>query len=358
MHIVLSNASLSWGGVHRVTEILARGLQQRGHEVVVFGRPDSMLEERIRNVAPFEGVLRGMDFHPVALWRTARSMKRHHTQVALALMKKDVRLTVLAARALGIPAVIRHNQEQALPRGPQSRFLYGGSLFHVTNADATRQVLLASSQWLVPSRVEVIYNGIDAASYLNAQPIAIDIPDGAVRFGMIANLGMRKGIVELAEAWWRVAEVVPNAHLLIAGKGGAEGKFRGMLDGAPRVHWLGYRSDVPNVLASLDVLVLPSYREGAPNVVLEAMASRVAVIATAVSGTPELVRDGIEARLVPARESAPLAAAMIEFARDNHLRRRFADAGHERVLRDFTLDGMLDNYERLFSRLVGETART
>src|SRR3954471_10592899 len=106
MRIVLSNASVNWGGVHRVTEILARGLEARGHDVVIFGRPDSMLEERLRNVARFEGVLRGIDMDPLTIWRSARLLRRHRAQVVLALMKKDVRLTVVAARLSGVPTVI------------------------------------------------------------------------------------------------------------------------------------------------------------------------------------------------------------------------------------------------------------
>jgi L-malate glycosyltransferase len=352
MRIVLSNASVNWGGVHRVTEVLARGLQARGHDVVVFGRPGSMLEERMRGAAPFEPVLRGLDLHPPTLWRAARALRRHRAQVVLALMKKDVRLTSVAARAVGVPVVMRHNHEQPLPGGLRGRLLYGGAAMHVTNAEATRRVVLASAPWLRAERVEVIYNGIDATRYAGAQPVALGTPAGAVRFGFVANFDRRKGVAELARAWWRVAEAVPAAHLVIAGKGLQEARFREMLAGAPRVHWLGYRRDVPNVLAALDVLVLPSHLEGAPNVVLEAMSSRIAVLATAVSGTPELVRDGLEARLIPPRDADALAAAMVELANDAGLRARLAAAGHERVLKEFTIEGMIDRYEDLFARVA------
>jgi glycosyltransferase involved in cell wall biosynthesis len=83
------------------------------------------------------------------------------------------------------------------------------------------------------------------------------------------------------------------------------------------------------------------------------MAAGTPVLATAVSGTPELVRDGVEARLVPARDPDALAAAMVEMATDAALRARLAAAARERVLRDFTIDGMLDRYEALFARVVG-----
>lgn len=352
MRIVLSNASAAWGGVTRVTEILARGLLARGHDVRVFGRPGSILEERLRGVAPFAGVLGGLDLDPATLWRSARELRRHRTQAVLALMKKDVRQTCVAARALRIPVVLRHNQEQALPGGPRGRLLYGGAALHVTNAQATRRVVLASAPWLRPDRVEVVYNGIDAAPYAAAEPVGLDLPEGAVRLGFVSNVDRRKGVAELAQAWRMAADRIPAAHLLIAGTGLEEAHLREMLAGAPRVHWLGYRRDVPRVLKALDVMVLPSRVEGAPNVVLEAMAAGTPVLATAVSGTPELVRDGLEARLVPARDPHALAAAMVEMATDAGLRARLAAAARERVLREFTIDGMLDRYEALFARVA------
>jgi glycosyltransferase involved in cell wall biosynthesis len=351
MRIVLSNASVRWGGVHRVTEVLARGLRQRGHEVVVFGRPASMLEERMRPVAPFEPVLGGMDLGPPSLWRAARALRRHRADVVVALMKKDVRLTAVAARAMGIPVVVRHANDQPLPRGARGRLLYGAAM-HVTNADATRRTILASAPWLAPERVEVIHNGIDPAPFETAAPVPLEVPEGAVRIGYVGSFEPRKGLRVLAAAWPRVAEAVPDAHLLLAGKGSEEPALREMLAGAPRVHWLGYRSDVPEVMAALDVLVLPSFVEGAPNVVQEAMAARRAVVATAVSGTPELVRDRDEALLVPAGDADALAAAMTELARDAALRERLAAAAHARVRAEFTLERMLDRYEHLLQRVA------
>ena len=81
MRIVLSNASYAWGGVHQVTEALARGLRARGHEVVVFVRPGSSLETRIREVAPVEPILKGMDLSPAAVWRATAALRRHRPDV-------------------------------------------------------------------------------------------------------------------------------------------------------------------------------------------------------------------------------------------------------------------------------------
>lgn len=353
MKVVLSNASHAWGGVHRVTETLARGLQARGHEVVVFGRPASMLEERMRGVAPFEGMLSGMDLHPATLWRARAALSRHRPDVVVALMKKDVRLTAPVAWAMGIPVVVRHANDQRLKGGPYGRFLYGTvPALHVTNAEATRRTILASAPWLAPERVRVIHNGIDPRPFETAEPLALDLPADAVRIGYAGSFEPRKGLPVLGRAWHAVAAAVPNANLLLAGKGSQEDEMRRVLAGAPRVHWLGYRADVPRVMRSLDVLVLPSYVEGAPNVVQEAMCAGLAIVATAVSGTPELVRGGAEALLVPPGDADALARALIAVSSDAELRARLAAAGHERIRAEFTLDAMLDAYEQALSDVI------
>ncbi len=354
MRIVLSNTSKKWGGVHTVTEILARGFLVRGHDVRIFGSPDTMLEERMRDVAPFDAILGAMDFSPASMWRVSRTLRAHRTDVVLTLTKKDVTLSGPPAYGLRIPVVIRHANQQAVGWSPHFRFLYGEvPAMHVTNAEATRRTILESAPWLSPERVRVIYNGVDPAPFINADPIPLQLGAGATKIGFVGSFEGRKGVIELANGWRRVAAALPHTHLLLCGKGSKEDEMRHILDGAPNVHWLGYRKDVPSVMRALDMLVLPSHVEGAPNAVLEAMTAGAAVVATGVSGTPELVRDGIEARLIPARDEEALVAALIEVASNSELRQAMIRASKLRVGEKFTIPRMLDAYEGLFSAVIG-----
>lgn len=353
MRIVLSNASSRWGGVHKVTEILARGFLDRGHGVTVFGFPGGMLEQRMNGVAPFEPILSGMDFHPRVVWRAGRALRRHRAEIVLAMMKKDVRQTALAAHALGIPVVVRHANQQALGRGQYVRALYGHvTAMHVANAEATRRTLVESAPWLPAGKIRVIYNGVDPAPFAGATPLHLGVPAGSTVIGYVGSFEARKGVLELARAWRQVAGEKPDAYLVLCGKGKLEARMRSLLEGVPRVVWLGYRTDVPNVMRSLDMLVLPSYVEGAPNVVLEAMSAGVAVVATDVSGTPELARDGVEARLVPPRDVDALALGMIELASDPVLRARMVSLAKRRVAECFTIPRMIDEYLELFGEIL------
>ncbi|MEO5588443.1 MAG: glycosyltransferase family 4 protein [Gemmatimonadaceae bacterium] len=267
-------------------------------------------------------------------------------------MKKDVTMTAVAAKLLGIPVVVRHANERPLGSGPYWRALYGRlPTRHVTNAEATKRILLTSAPWLQDRDIEVIYNGVEASTYDSALPADLGIPGGALAVGFAGSFEARKGVRELVHAWREAAAAVPAAHLVLVGKGTLEAEMKASLGDTPRVHWAGYRTDMPAVLKALDVLVLPSYVEGAPNIVMEAMAAGVPVVATAVSGTPELVRDGIEARLLQPRDSGALARALVEVLSNEGLRKGFVSAASDRVRRLFGVGKMIDSYERMLTGL-------
>jgi glycosyltransferase involved in cell wall biosynthesis len=170
------------------------------------------------------------------------------------------------------------------------------------------------------------------------------VPEDAVLLGEIARLCDVKGQRELIEA----TALSPGVHVALAGadleQGGA---YRAMLEAlarergvSDRVHFLGFRDDAAAVLDQLDVLVLPSWIEGLPIVVLEAMAHAKPVIATPVGGIAELVADGETGLLVPPREPGQLAEAIRSLAADPALRDRLGRAGRERVEREFSESAM------------------
>ncbi len=120
-----------------------------------------------------------------------------------------------------------------------------------------------------------------------------------------------------------------------------------------RIHRLGRRDDVPGLLRAADILVLPSLWEGMPNVVLEAMAARLAVVATDVEGTEDLVLPGRTGWLVPPRDVEALAEALLQAAANPLQTRRRGAAGRARVESQFRMDRIVRDYENLWSRVLG-----
>jgi glycosyltransferase involved in cell wall biosynthesis len=344
---------MKWGGVHVVTELLARGLASRGHDVTIFGAPRSILEQRMRDVAPFEPILRGMDLHPGTIWRISRALRRHRPQVVLALMKKDVRLTVPAARAHGIPSVVRYANDRPLTGWIYDRALFGTlPALHIANSHATRQTLLRSAGWLAPEKVIVIHNGIDPLPIDSAKPVDLGLPPGSVAIGFSGRLERRKGLLDLINAWPRVAAAVPNAHLIITGRGPDEAEARELAGNSPRIHWKGYRDHIGSVLQSLDIAVVPSHWEGFGLIAAEAMIAGLPVVAANASSLPEIVADGRHGRLVPPHDPPALADALIELARDRSLRARMGSEGRKHALENFTAGRMVEQFEEALASVA------
>jgi len=213
---------------------------------------------------------------------------------------------------------------------------------------------------LDPDRLIVIPNGVDVARFESAAPVdrrAIGVPLNSVLALYVGRFDPQKGLETLLEAAALVARSRPDWHLAMAGDGPLRSSLLNQANDRPdlagRVHWLGRRDDVPGLLKTADLLVLPSLWEGMPNVVLEAMAAALSVVATAVEGTEDLVIPGQTGWLVPPGQPEPLAEALIEAAADMTLRLRFGRNGRSRVEAEFTPERVVAAYEALWARILG-----
>ncbi|MEZ5951219.1 MAG: glycosyltransferase [Planctomycetaceae bacterium] len=166
---------------------------------------------------------------------------------------------------------------------------------------------------------------------------------------MIGQIGLRKGHDTLPEALSTVAPSLPEWHFLILGErfsNKAEShEFIEQLDQIsaraglePRIHWLGYMNDVPSVLAQADLLIHPARQEPFGRVLLEAAAAGVAILATDVGGTTELLKHGETAWLVPPNDVARLAAACQEVMQNQALRETLGSSARDHVKRNLTLE--------------------
>ena len=217
-----------------------------------------------------------------------------------------------------------------------------------------------------PERLTAIANGVDPEPIDRAEPLpraAIGLAPEDVCALFIGRLDVQKGLPTLFEAVGQVIAERPDWRLVMVGDGPERPWLEHQLALnrrlAARVRWLGRRDDVPALLKMADMLVLPSLFEGMPNVVLEAMAARRAVVATAVEGSEELVVPGETGWLVPPRDPEALALALLEAAADPDRRRRFGDAGHARAEAEFSLERMSSAYQRLWADVLGfEETRT
>lgn len=220
----------------------------------------------------------------------------------------------------------------------------------VTNADAIAEEYLSRGIGQ-PEQYTTVYSGIDVDQFQGIEPAA-DITGNGVRVVMIGRLADGKGFEDLLAALDRLGRDDLSVYLV------GDGPLRQSLkreierrDLDEMIHMLGYRDDVPAILAACDVFVLPSYREGTPRVITEAMASGLPVVSTDIAGIPEQVADGENGFLIEPGNIEELVTSIERLIKSPDLRKQFGDAGQERV-EQFSLDAMLSDIEIVYQNLI------
>jgi glycosyltransferase involved in cell wall biosynthesis len=206
--------------------------------------------------------------------------------------------------------------------------------------------------------VSVIENGIEVERFAIGRTREelcreLGLPSERFLIGTIGRLVPEKGHHLLIEAAASLREAFPNAFYVIAGDGALLPSMEKMvadLGVSDRFRFLGACNRVPELLAALDVFILPSISEGLPMVILEAMAARKPIIATSVGAISQVLTDG-ECGLVVSPSSSSLAAATSRIARDPDLRQRLAHTAYERVRDRYSSERMAQRYAAIFDRV-------
>ncbi|HEU4884902.1 MAG TPA: glycosyltransferase [Longimicrobium sp.] len=356
MFILAHNSSKAFGGGEIGTVLLLAGLQRRGHRVLMLFR-DPEKADRAASYGIPTGVQRiGGDamLHDAA--RLAARLRRERPDAVILTTFKKVFLSGLGARMAGAPFVVQRIvlQGDTPARGGRYRLALRRMVDRVVlNADAMRAPFLAGDPALDPAKVVTILDGV-RAPVRGGEPGAVrhelGIPADALVVGSVARLAGQKRFDRLLRALAMLPEPV---HCLIAGDGPAMEGIRSVaaeLGMADRVHLAGFRRDVGDVLAAMDVFAISSDREGFANAMLEAMASGIPVVSTDVSGA----REALDAApgeppvgIVTGFGEAELAEAIGGLLRDADGRRRMGAAARERALGRFGEERFLDEWERL-----------
>lgn len=245
--------------------------------------------------------------------------------------------------------------------GPVERFLH--RRMDVVAGNSMSVVAQLREEGVPEQRLRLIYNGVDLNGFvdLSARGVARserDIAPDVIVFVIVANLLRYKGYDDLLEALSIAAPSLPDKWVLLcAGRDGGIGEHLttqaqrlGLKD---RIRFLGPVADVPRLLAAADIALLTSHEEGFSNAVIEYMAAGLPVIATDVGGNVEALDHGQAGVVVPARNSAALATAICELARDPELRRSLGDTARRRVTEHFSLEACVRGYDALYNQLTG-----
>jgi glycosyltransferase involved in cell wall biosynthesis len=266
----------------------------------------------------------------------------------------------LAARRAGVPVIICALHSTGWPH--QITWL-NRRLTNITDAFiAAAQPHarhLVHSERLPAPRVWVIPNGVDTDRYRPSRPDSkiraeLGISSGAPLAGIVAVLRPEKNHEFFLQVARRVRHEVPDAHFLVVGDGPRRGDLESLarqLELSKCVHFLGQRTDVPDVLNLLDVFVLTSRMEANPVSILEALASGTPVVATRVGSIGETVLDGRNGYLVEPGDASSMATRLAELLQDPARARQFGSAGRRHVVQNWSLERMVSGYQELIERL-------
>jgi glycosyltransferase involved in cell wall biosynthesis len=227
-----------------------------------------------------------------------------------------------------------------------------------------------------PDKIAVLHhgsiNGVAAETAFNPARVGgtvratergrYGIPLDAEVIGFVGRVVRDKGLVELVEAWQTLRAERPELHLLVVGPFEPQDplppEVEKLLRTDPRVHLTGMNWDTPPLYTAMDVVVLPTYREGFGIVAIEAAAMELPVVATEVPGCVDAVQDSVTGTLVPPRDAAALTEAIRLYLLDPQLRRRHGRAGRERVLREFRQEDIWEELYAEYTRLLQMRQRT
>lgn len=344
------------GGGERWMIRAARGLAGRGHNVILA----SKCESEIIGAAARSGLRTAVmnihrDVSPLETMRIARFLIKERIDILVCNLNKDVRVAGLAARLAGRPVVIARHGTLLCRRTWRHRMtlvnLTDGIL---TNAKSIKAIY-DSYGWFGPDHVRVIYNGIENVPPGNAYDFSNELPGKKVIFSA-GRLTELKGFIHLVRAASFIARERQDVVFVVAGRGDQEKSLAHnieLLGLSEHFRLIGYKEDVLPYVKGCDLFVLPSLSEGMPNAVMEAMAVGKPVVATAVSGVPELVEDRISGILVPPADPEALAREILGLLDDPGMARTMAQKARERVEENFTYTGMIEALESYFNEKIG-----
>lgn len=358
-------------------------LSERGFAVAGVGSESGVTFED--HGIPYHRYSLSRALDPLGDLRSYRQLRRifleHAPSVVHAFDTKPAMLAPFAAAGVGVPVRVRtvtgmgHVFSDRAPRSLMLRPVYrrmqraasrAVSLTIFQNSDdheyfLDNEMVAAASSAIVPG------SGIDAEQVQGRRPSPaalqvlrkeLGLGDGPV-VTMVARLVRYKGVREFCQAARSVRLVRPECTFLLVGPLGSEGKQavrRSEVENHPDVRWLGPRDDVPALLALTDVFVLPSYyREGVPRVLLEAGAMGLPLVSTDMPGCREVVRDGWNGALVPARDAMALARSLTDLLDGGpEGLARMGERSRSHVAERFTLAHVADAYSEIYQRLLAQ----
>ncbi len=367
IRVALAITELEVGGAERCLVSLAKGLKGGRFEPAVYSlapRPqpgrDGLVQELEDGQIPahFIGVRSKTQF-----WSAVRGLRNHLRRQSPHLLQSFLFhanvTSCLAGKLAGVPIIVtgvrvadpsrcRHFLERRFANRAEKIVCVSDSVQEFCRVEAG----------LPPEKLIAISNGIDVRQYpaQSVEDLAqFGIPASASVVGYVGRLDVQKGLDWLLDVAPKILDQLDHFHFLFVGDGPLRSRLveqarRLGIEG--RVHFAGWRADVPRILAACSLIVLPSRWEGMPNILLEAMASNRPVVASRAHGVTEILGPSAAEQCVDFGDSDALLAMVVRICQDKQLAARLGQDNRNRVADHFSLAKMLSAYVTLYDSLL------
>ena len=300
----------------------------------------------------------GGDLDLRLLWRLRRIIATEQPDVVHLHSRRGADLLGgIAARLCGVKTVLSRRVDNPEP-GWWVRWKYRLYDRVITISQGIYEVL--ASEGVAPEKLVCVRSAVSPQAFARNCDRewfreTFQLTDGELTLAVIAQLIPRKGHRYLLQAMPELLADFPSLRVLLFGQGPEETRLRAQVEElglADKVTFAGFRSDLPQILPCLDLVVHPALMEGLGISLLQAAGAGVPIVAVAAGGMPEVVRDGVNGLLVPPADSQALAAAISRLLADAQLRQRMGAAGRELVRQEFSVERMVAGNLQVYRQLL------
>jgi glycosyltransferase involved in cell wall biosynthesis len=359
LHII---TGIDVGGAENHLLSLVKGLDRCRYDIAVaYLKGNGELKEEFKKIgiSPIYIGLR-FNYDITALWRLYRLIRKNKYDIVHThLFHADI-YGVLAGFLARTHIIIssEHNEEQFLKKKLYS-FLHRWASLPCSKLIAisgcVKKYMLATGI-KDANKIEVVYYGLDWNKYDSLGDLSyvrkeFNIDEKEILLGTVARLTEQKGLNYLLEAFVKVLETEPKCKLIIVGQGELEKQLKNLsknLGIENKVIFTGFRKDIPEIMSSIDIFILPSLWEGFGLVLLEAMAAKKAIVATDIGAIPEIVLDDKTGILAPPANAEALANGVLRLVRQKNLAKTMGERGRERLETHFGIDKMVKRVEKIY----------
>lgn len=342
MHVAHVNLAKGYRGGERQTELLIRGLAKRGVRQSLVARKASELVNRLVDV---DVDIRACSGNLLAAFRATRNVDILHSHEG-----RGVYAAWLRSLISGIPYVITRRVNNPIGKGALTRSAYRRAAAVVSVAQDIANIVTSYDSQIHSAVIHSSSSGLPVDNDA-VQAMRKAFPGKWIVGNVAALDNSQKGQEYIIDVARQLQNTHPDIQFLLVGGGDDEQMLRDRARGLTNLEFAGFVENVGDYMASFDVFILPSNKEGIGGILLDAMDQSLPVVAARVGGLPEIVKDGENGLLIGPRSPAQLQDAILRLYKDRDLGARLGANG--RIFsQDFTADAMTDRYLSLYGQFV------